>query len=173
MLGGARSGKSGHAEGLFAGGVFAGESAVRYLATGRRHPDDADWDARIERHRLRRPAHWATVEGQPLPAALAADRHTPTLVDDLGTWLAGVFDDTGCWDGDPAPVLDHTARLVAAVAAYRGPLALVSPEVGMGIVPATRAGRVFRDQIGALNARVAEVCDRVVLVVAGLPLTLK
>ena len=65
------------------------------------------------------------------------------------------------------------AALVAAVAAAPGRVVLVSAEVGLGVVPATRAGRLFRDELGALNAALAAVCDEVVLLVAGLPLRLK
>lgn len=59
------------------------------------------------------------------------------------------------------------------MASYPDRLLLVSPEVGMGVIPEHRSGRLFRDEIGALNARLADVCDDVILVVAGLPLTLK
>lgn len=168
VLGGARSGKSGYAESLLGPSL-----PVRYLATARRYPGDDDWDRRIEQHRVRRPAHWVTVEGVPLATTLGDHRDRPTLVDDLGTWLTGVFDDTESWDRDSGLHLPHTQALVAAIAAFTGELVIVSPEVGMGIVPETRGGRVFRDEIGLLNAQVAEVCDRVLLVVAGLALTLK
>jgi adenosylcobinamide kinase/adenosylcobinamide-phosphate guanylyltransferase len=64
-------------------------------------------------------------------------------------------------------------ELVTSVRDYPGDLVLVTPEVGLGVIPETRSGRLFLDEIGALNARLAEVCDRVVLVVAGLTMTLK
>ena len=96
----------------------------------------------------------------------------PLLVDDLATWLTGVLDDTGAWDRavDVSPQVD---ALVDAVSAAPGPVVLVSAEVGLGVVPSTRAGRVFRDELGALNAALARVCDEVVLLVAGLPVRLK
>lgn len=169
VLGGARSGKSAYAEGL----LDAAE--VDYVATARRIPGDAEWDARIAAHVARRPAGWRTVEPADLVAALRASRRAPVLVDDVATWLTGELDDSGGWDGGGA--LDRCrarcADLVAAVSAYPGRLVLVSAEIGLGVVPATRAGRLFRDELGALNADLAATCDEVQLLVAGLPLRLR
>lgn len=165
MLGGARSGKSAHAEGLAAG-------VVTYVATARRDPSDVEWQARIAAHVARRPSSWSTVETTDLPRVLS-DVPGTVLVDDLATWLTGVLDDTGAWEG---PVDDARLRcdaLVDAVARRTEPLVLVSAEVGLGVVPATRSGRLFRDELGSLNARLAQVCDEVLLLVAGLPLRLK
>jgi adenosylcobinamide kinase/adenosylcobinamide-phosphate guanylyltransferase len=99
----------------------------------------------------------------------------PLLVDDLATWLAGVLDDFGAWEAPTVPLAVGAAvdELVAAVAAAPDRVVLVSAEVGLGVVPETRAGRLFRDELGALNAALAAVCDEVVLLVAGLPLRLK
>jgi adenosyl cobinamide kinase/adenosyl cobinamide phosphate guanylyltransferase len=152
------------------------DAPVRYLATARRLPGDAEWDARIVAHRARRPAGWTTVEEPDVPALLhAAETDTPLLVDDLATWLTGVLDDAQAWDRPevPAQVGERVAALVDAVAACRGRVVLVSAEVGLGVVPSSRAGRVFRDELGALNAALATVCDEVLLLVAGLPLRLK
>ncbi|WP_241665721.1 bifunctional adenosylcobinamide kinase/adenosylcobinamide-phosphate guanylyltransferase [Prescottella subtropica] len=175
VLGGARSGKSAHAEGLL--DDLPADAAVRYVATARRYPGDADWDARIEQHQRRRPAAWTTVETgleTTLTSVLTASGpHPPTLVDDLGTWLTGVLDDDAAWDAPRGTIAPIVEALVAAVAGFDGRLLLVSPEVGLGVIPETRSGRLFRDEIGALNSRLAAVCDDVVLVVAGLPLTLK
>jgi len=149
---------------------------VHYLATARRWPGDAAWDARIAAHRARRPAGWTTLEEPDVPALLrAADPGVPLLVDDLATWLTGVLDDAGAWERPdvPAVVGERAAALVDAVAANRGRVVLVSAEVGLGVVPSTRAGRLFRDELGALNAALAAVCDEVLLLVAGLPLRLK
>jgi adenosylcobinamide kinase / adenosylcobinamide-phosphate guanylyltransferase len=149
---------------------------VHYLATARRRPGDAEWDARIAVHRSRRPAGWTTVEEPDVPALLrAAEPGAPLLVDDLATWLTGVLDDAQAWERTdvPAVVGDHVAALVDAVGSCRGRAVLVSAEVGLGVVPSTRAGRVFRDELGALNAALAAVCDEVLLLVAGLPLRLK
>ena len=77
------------------------------------------------------------------------------------------------WEKPRGTVAARLDALVDAVAACRGRLVLVTPEVGQGVVPATASGRLFRDEIGLLNQRLADVCDEVVFVVAGLPLTLK
>ena len=176
VLGGARSGKSAHAEGLVADG-----EALHYLATSRRDPADAEWTERIAAHVARRPASWTTAEvGGPgaLSGALgAATAGGPALlVDDLATWLTGVLDDAGAWDRDPGAlqrVEQDCAGLERAVAGCPARLVLVSAEVGLGIVPATRSGRLFRDRLGELNARLAERCDEVLLLVAGVPLRLR
>jgi adenosylcobinamide kinase/adenosylcobinamide-phosphate guanylyltransferase len=166
VLGGTRSGKSGYAEEL-----LPADAPVRYLATARRHADDAEWTARIDAHRARRPPAWTTVE-EPDVAAVVRAGGGPLLVDDLATWLTAVLDDAGAWERavDIAP---HVDALVDAVSAAPGRVVLVSAEVGLGVVPSTRAGRVFRDELGALNAALARVCDEVVLLVAGLPVRLK
>jgi adenosyl cobinamide kinase/adenosyl cobinamide phosphate guanylyltransferase len=169
VLGGTRSGKSGYAEDL-----LPADAAVRYLATARRRADDAEWDARIDTHRARRPQAWTTVE-EPDVCALVRDGGGPLLVDDLATWLTGILDDAAAWDRPDAlsAVSGRVEALVDAVRAAPGRVVLVSAEVGLGVVPATRAGRLFRDELGALNAALAGVCDEVVLLVAGLPLHLK
>ena len=149
---------------------------MHYLATARRRPGDAEWDARIAAHRARRPAGWATVEEPDVPALLrAAEPGVPLLVDDLATWLTNVLDDAQAWDrADVPPIVGEcVAELVTAVAECPGRVVLVSAEVGLGVVPSTRAGRVFRDELGAVNAALAAVCDEVWLLVAGLPLRLK
>jgi adenosyl cobinamide kinase/adenosyl cobinamide phosphate guanylyltransferase len=169
VLGGARSGKSAYAEGLLR------EPVVCYLATGRRQPDDADWDARIAAHTARRPSGWCTVEPADLASALRSAGTVPVLVDDIATWLAGELDDAGVWN-DQAAIPTCRARcaeLVSAVASCPARLVMVSAEVGLGVVPATYSGRLFRDELGALNTHLAAVCQEVVLVVAGLPLTLR
>ncbi|HEU0088290.1 MAG TPA: bifunctional adenosylcobinamide kinase/adenosylcobinamide-phosphate guanylyltransferase [Pseudonocardiaceae bacterium] len=170
VLGGARSGKSGYAEGLL------GAVRVDYLATARRVPGDADWEARIAAHIARRPPGWRTVEPCDLPAALRAAGPVPVLVDDVATWLAGELDDAGAWAGGGDAVAAcrvRCAELVAAVVSCPARLVLVSAEVGLGVVPTTCAGRLFRDELGALNAALAAVCEQVLLLVAGLPLRLR
>ncbi|TWP48893.1 bifunctional adenosylcobinamide kinase/adenosylcobinamide-phosphate guanylyltransferase [Lentzea tibetensis] len=173
VLGGARSGKSAHAEGLLT------DPAVTYVATSRRYPDDPDWDARIARHVARRPAGWHTVEAPApgdLPALLTATRpEDPSiLVDDLSTWLVGALDDAGAWEGHGFELVEREVdALLSAVTACRTRLVLVSAEVGLGVVPSTHSGRLFRDHLGSLNARLAEVCDEVLLLVAGIPLRLR
>lgn len=172
VLGGARSGKSGQAESLIGG---ATDEPVRYVATSRLDPADADWAQRVHEHRVRRPATWFTVEtasGAGL-AEVLRDGAPPTLVDDLGTWLTAEMDAADAWELPRGTLAPRVDELVDAVAHYPGRLVLVSPEVGLGVIPETRSGRLFRDEIGALNARLARACDEVLLVVAGLAVTLK
>jgi len=165
VLGGSRSGKSAVAERL-----LRHEPTVTYVATGP-VPDggDPEWSGRVERHRARRPAGWTTVETADLAGAL---RQAPgaVLVDAVGSWLTGVLDQTGAWDGSPGWSAACTARtdeLVRAWGDARGPVVAVSDEVGSGVVPATASGRLFRDRLGELNARLSLAADRAVLVVAG------
>lgn len=152
---------------------------MTYVATARRYPDDPDWDERIALHVARRPSTWHTVEASApadLPALLTATQYEdpPILVDDLSTWLVGVLDDAGAWEGDGTDAITRAAdQLVRSVATCRARLVLVTAEVGLGVIPSTRSGRLFRDHLGALNASVAEVCDDVTLLVAGIPLTLR
>lgn len=170
VLGGARSGKSAYAEGLLAA------DRVDYLATARRNEADPEWEARIAAHVARRPPGWRTIEPADLVAALRNAGPDPVLVDDIAAWLTGELDDAGAWEDEPVAVLACRARcaeLVLAVAACPAELVLVSAEVGLGVVPATRSGRLFRDELGMLNADLAAVCERVQLLVAGLPVQLR
>jgi len=170
VLGGIRSGKSQWAETAIAESSGAGQP-VRYLATGATPGGDADWATRIAAHRARRPAHWSTVETVDVATQLRSEVAIPTLVDDIGGWLTSVMDRRDAWStGSVAADVDD---LVDAVGAFPSPLALVSPEVGLTVVPQTSAGRRFADELGSLNQRLAGLCDRVVLVVAGQPLTVK
>lgn len=121
-------------------------------------------------HYARRPSTWTVVENIDLVEVLRTTG--PTVVaDDIGTWLTARIDDAGAWDLPRGTV--PTADLVDAVAHYSGRLLLVSPEVGLGVVPPTASGRLFRDELGDLNQRLARVCDEVLFVVAGLPMRLK
>ncbi|MGU3502858.1 bifunctional adenosylcobinamide kinase/adenosylcobinamide-phosphate guanylyltransferase [Mycobacterium sp. C31M] len=166
ILGGIRSGKSQYAEAL-----LADAPAVRYLATGPVPEGQDSWTARVDAHRSRRASHWATVESADAATQLRTDRVTATLVDDIGGWLTAAMDRRGAWAG--APVGPDADELCAAVGEYTGPLVLVSPEVGLTVVSATPAGRLFTDELGTLNQRLAALCDRVVLVIAGQPLVVK
>jgi len=168
VLGGARSGKSAYAEHL-----LPPDTPVTYVATARRDPADAEWEARIATHIARRPAAWHTVEPADLAALITTATDQILLVDDLATWLTGVLDDTSAWEGSLAAAERRVDDLVAAVIRCRVRLVLVSAEVGLGVVPETRSGRLFRDELGSLNARLAWVCEESVLLVAGLPVSLK
>jgi adenosylcobinamide kinase/adenosylcobinamide-phosphate guanylyltransferase len=166
VLGGVRSGKSSWAE-----QQLAGHARVDYLATAAER-DDADWARRIAEHRQRRPAHWRTVQTLDLAAALIAPS-APLLVDDLGNWLARTIDRTGGWDGELSGLRGEAAELVRAWLGCPGRVVLVSSEVGSGIHPESRSGRIFADELGRLNTALAAAADEVVLVVAGLPLWLR
>jgi adenosylcobinamide kinase/adenosylcobinamide-phosphate guanylyltransferase len=162
VLGGARSGKSRHAEML-----IEAHGCGLYLATA--EPGDHEMAARIEAHRARRGAAWTTIE-EPLELAAALARHSradrPILVDCLTLWLSNLM--LAGRDLEAA-----TAGLAACLTGLAGPVVLVSNEVGLGIVPDNAQARRFRDGAGRLNQAVAAVCQQVVLVAAGLPLVLK
>lgn len=172
VTGGVRSGKSFHAESL-----VVGEPVVTYVAPGPSVDDepDPDWRSRVEAHRSRRPGHWRTIETVDLPAALA-EAEGAVLIDCLGTWLTAQLDELDAWDAvreDWEAVLRERIDAAAeAVAARPGPVVVVTNEVGLGVVPEHRSGRIFRDLLGLANQRVAAECDQVLLVVAGRVLTL-
>ncbi len=169
VLGGARSGKSAFAEEL------VGESACQYVATARPWPGDEDFANRIAEHRNRRPAHWHTEDSRDAIEVLRTPPTATVLVDDLGTWLTHLIDSHAGWERPRGAVDTHIQELVTAIANYPTDrdVIIVSPEVGMGVIPEHRAGRLFRDELGRLNAEVATVCDQVVLVIAGQQLVLK
>lgn len=166
VTGGVRSGKSSHAERL-----LEHAPAVTYVAPGPTPDEDADpdWAARIAAHRARRPAHWTTLESRDLAAALAVDG--AILVDCLGTWLAAVLDEASLWDAGSGEIHRHvsaqTDAAIAALGAAPGPVVVVTNEVGLGVVPEHRSGRLFRDLLGVVNQRFGAACDEVHLVVAG------
>jgi adenosylcobinamide kinase/adenosylcobinamide-phosphate guanylyltransferase len=179
VTGGARSGKS-----RFAVAEQSDHRRVVFLATAQ--AGDADMAARIRRHRAERPAHWTTIE-EPLDlvaraeevgagaGALSARRGAlargvdAIIIDCLTLWvanrvLAGHTDDA---------ILQGADALADLVKQRPCALTIVSNEVGAGVHPETSAGLRFRDLLGSVNQRVAAACDRVVLLVAGVPLTVK
>ena len=182
ILGGQRSGKSARAEALAAQwlGQSPGHRAV-FIATARAWDDEMR--ERIDRHRrdraLRLPA-MQTVE-EPLELARAIGGHsqpgTLLVVDCLTLWLTNLLmpagQDCGAAPVPAAALAAHSALLVASLGAARGPMVLVSNEIGLGVVPLGREVRAFVDVLGRLNQEVAAACDRVTLMAAGLPLTLK
>ena len=169
VLGGIKSGKSRWAEAAIAESLGPVEP-VRYLATGSVTDSDPAWVRRIAQHRERRPSHWSTVESDDIPTHLRQPPAAPTLVDDVPGWLTAVLDRRGWESGSVSADVDE---MLAAVASFDSPLVLVSHEVGLTIVAATVSGRRFTDELGALNQRLATLCDRVVLMVAGQPLQIK
>lgn len=157
VTGGARSGKSALAEGIV---TRLGGPAV-YIATAQAL--DREMAARIELHRQRRDGGWRTIEEpRDLVAALnGSDGQGVRLVDCLTLWLAN--------SGEGA----ETAPLIAALRRQSSPVVLVTNELGLGIVPADRATRRFRDEHGWMNQAVAAIADEVWMAVSGLPLRLK
>ena len=168
VLGGSRSGKSAFAESL-----LEGHEDVTYLATSAGAPDDAEWASRVAKHRARRPAGWSTLETT-APSDLL--RRGTVLVDSVTTWVAALMDETGVW-ADEAGADERLAgrcdALVNAWAMTPAHVVAVSDEVGLGVVPETRAGRLFRDVLGEVNQRLAGTADEVWFVVAGLPQRLR
>ncbi len=168
VLGGSRSGKSAHAERL-----LADRSDVTYLATSLPPGEDAEWAARVAVHRARRPGSWTTVETT-APADLV--REGTVLVDSVTTWVAALLDESGVWSEQPGAAARLDARCDALLAAWTSTPAhvvAVSDEVGLGVVPETRSGRLFRDVLGSVNQRLAGSADEVWFVVAGLPQRLR
>ncbi|MCW2597721.1 MAG: cobU [Jatrophihabitans sp.] len=166
VLGGARSGKSRAAEGM-----YRGINPVIYVACGPSvDGSDPEWADRVAAHQARRPSGWDTLETRDLTSVLQTPG-PPALFDCLGTWLAGVMDDCGVWSGQADSDALLAARVDALVAAWAHParrVVAVSNEVGSGIVPATASGRRFRDELGSVNARIAATSDAVWLVTAGI-----
>jgi adenosylcobinamide kinase/adenosylcobinamide-phosphate guanylyltransferase len=165
VLGGARSGKSRYAESLIAALPPPWQPPWTYLATA--EAADAEMATRIAAHRARRGPQWRTIEApRDLAAALNSCRTAPALVDCLTLWLSNLM----LADADIDAEIDRLEQTLANVVA---PAVLVANEVGFGIVPDNPLGRRFRDLQGVLNQRMAARADRVVLVVAGLPLAIK
>ena len=163
VLGGARSGKSRHAESL----VLETGLVPVYVATGAAL--DAEMAARIAAHRTRRGATWRTVE-EPLDLASVLLRECgpdrAVLVDCLTLWLTNLM-------VAKRPVRAEMTRLVELLPTLPGTLVLVSNEVGLGVVPTDAMARAFIGHVGWLHQRIAEQADVVVFMAAGLPLHLK
>ncbi|MDR2259887.1 MAG: bifunctional adenosylcobinamide kinase/adenosylcobinamide-phosphate guanylyltransferase [Azoarcus sp.] len=180
IIGGARSGKSAHAEKLARGAETGGQRII-YIATAA--AGDAEMAARIARHRARRPPHWRTEETPLRLASTLCELAAPDvfiIVDCLTLWLSNLF-----FAGSAAaqaeagreidcPLLrEEIETLEKALPRLPGRIVLVSNEIGGGIVPAAPLARAFADEQGWLNQRVAACCDKVTLMVAGLPLRVK
>lgn len=163
VIGGARSGKSRYAQAR----IEAVPGRLTFIATA--DALDAEMAERIARHRADRGPRWTTFDA-PLELCSAIEQASESadaiLVDCLTLWLSNLI-----WAG--RDVDQATAALSDAVRSCRAPLALVANEVGMGIVPVNALARRFRDCAGVLNQRIAAVAGEVILVAAGLPLTLK
>lgn len=179
ILGGARSGKSDLAQRL----ATAARRDVLFIAT--MQPLDDETRLRVDTHSAARPGHWTTVEA-PYDVVAALDAHARpgacVVIDCLTLWVSNLLLDQVGEGGDvpaerAAAAVDTIVRRAAALAqraqAHDGDAIIVSNEVGLGIVPATPLGRMFRDALGGVNREVAARADRVYGVVAGLALELK
>ena len=163
ILGGARSGKS-----IAAERRLAAEPEVLYVATGGDDSGDAEWAARVAKHRARRPAGWGLVETIELVSLLDADG-PPLLIDCLTLWLSRTMDALDIWSdlsraglveqriADLADAWIRTTRLVVAV----------SNDIGSGVVPADAGTRLFRDLMGRLNTTISLASDQVLWTIAG------
>lgn len=176
VIGGTRSGKSAHAEAL----ALASGKRVIYIATA--EAGDEEMQQRIAHHRDRRDKRWITVE-QPITLGTLIEQHgdeeVVLLIDCLTVWLSNLlfseamaFPEVGHIE---PPDVFHRERkaLLNALQNARADVILVANEVGQGVVPTGAITRWFVDEAGRLNQAVAAICDRAVLVVAGLPLLLK
>jgi adenosylcobinamide kinase/adenosylcobinamide-phosphate guanylyltransferase len=166
VLGGARSGKSRYVQAL-----AAGVSPVAFVATAQR--SDEEMLQKIERHRAERPKDWRTIE-EPLELdrvlAEEGSCHRIVVVDCLTLYAANLLD---AEHGDLIAAGKRLQKFYAVLSSVPSSVALVSNEVGSGIVPSFPEGRKYRDLLGEINQRVASVADNVLLMVAGLPLALK
>lgn len=159
VTGPVRSGKSEWAETL----ANRSQKAVVYVATSQLDPTDCEWQARIDRHRRRRPATWQTLQ-VPIdlaPTLQAAAASECLLVDSLGTWLANLLDQPDAtWERTQQQLLTSLQHRAAQVI-------LVAEETGWGVVPAFPLGRTFRDRLGSLTRQIGAIADLVYLVTAG------
>ena len=176
IIGGARSGKSAYAERL----AVASRKRIIYIATA--HAGDDEMKNRIAHHRERRDVDWTTVE-ESMELGRAIEKYTGPdtliLVDCLTVWLSNLlfskartYPEVGTIK-PPAAVQRQRALLLTALENAKGDVILVSNEIGQGVIPQGAISRWFVDESGRLNQDVAAVCDRAVLIVAGLPLALK
>ncbi len=178
VLGGARAGKSAYAERLAAG--FGPQ--VLYVATA--EPKDDEMRMRVEAHRARRPATWTTLEApksvgetlltaQPAVDAVLLDCLTLLVTNLVLSRGEAAVEDLAAEGSADAAVNAEIETLLRAQRRLGWPMVVVSNEVGMGLVPPYPLGRLYRDVLGRANQRLAGVADRVYLLVAGLPITVR
>ena len=164
VTGPARSGKSEWAEAL----ARQSGKAVIYVATAQTNPNDLEWQARIERHRDRRPETWQTIQ-EPIELARVIQQAQPDtclLVDSLGTWLANLLEqDETAWEQTQQTLLHSLQQTQSQVI-------LVAEETGWGVVPAYPIGRAFRDRLGTLVRHIGAIANVVYLVTGGYVLNL-
>jgi len=165
ILGGVRSGKSRLAESLANETGFG----VSYIATAK--AEDAEMCERIATHRARRPPNWKLIEEPYKLASTLVEHAAPErclLVECLTLWVTNMLTTE-----DDRVFEYERAGFLSALSAVPGQIILVSNETNMGVVPMGELSRRFCDNIGALHQELAQICDRVILTVAGLPHVLK
>ena len=159
VTGATRSGKSEWAELL----AMRSQKSIIYIATAIRYPDDAEWESRLQKHSDRRPENWQTLE---VPIALAKSildikGDSYILVDSLGTWLANLLEE------DEPTWIKTEIELLQSIQACTVDITIVSEEVGWGLVPEYKLGRIFRDRLGGLSRKIGAIADVVYLVTGG------
>lgn len=165
IIGGARSGKSRLAEKLATDSTLP----VIYIATSQ--PLDGEMSERVAQHRRRRPDHWGLIEEPVELARVLRENAAPgrcLLVDCLTLWLTNLL-----MLDDAERLVQEREQLLETLATLPGEIIFVSNETGLGVVPLGELTRRYVDEAGWLHQALAERCQRVVLTVAGLPLTLK
>lgn len=166
VLGGAQSGKSHYAQQL-----ASHSEHVTFIATAPR--SDTEMRKKIARHRRERPVAWSTVEA-PLNLAqtISSESHKANvvLIDCLTIYVANVM---GARKASSGTLKKHIEAVCGAIRASKADVIVVSNEVGSGVVPPYRSGRIYRDFLGQMNREIAQIADKVVLMIAGVPLTLK
>ena len=173
LLGGARAGKSAYAMGLAQDGECASGNEICFIATAQGL--DEDMTKRIACHRAERPTNWRTIEEpcQIDEALKQASEARIVIVDCLtlfvSNWLMRHEDEHECEQF----VRRITRNFLALAQTRQQTIICVSNEVGLGVVPDARLGRVFRDLLGRVNQEFAAAADEVYLLIAGLPLKLK
>ena len=166
VIGGCRSGKSSHA--LHLAEQIPGQQIFIATCTA----PDKEMEQRVLRHRQQRGNAWKTLE-VPLLISEAINKHSQKgnviLIDCLTLWINNLIMD----DEDPTKIDEKILKLTQSIVKAECPVILVSNEVGTGIVPDNRLARLFRDIAGFANQKVATCVDRVIWMVAGIPVKIK
>jgi Adenosyl cobinamide kinase/adenosyl cobinamide phosphate guanylyltransferase len=184
VTGGGRSGKSAYAESIINANGLPANDGVLYIATAAR--TDREMEERINHHRAKRPKDWITWERHSNFVAIESEfdkeKFGTILLDCVGNLLMGILfeeiPDPENFSGDDFRkieqlVISEFYDLSAYANKYNKRLILVTNEVGMGIIPETRYSRYYRDALGRINKHIAKAADKVVLMVAGIPMELK
>ena len=176
ITGGARSGKS-----TFAEKLASKTDSVLYIATS--VPFDDEMKDRVRRHRERRPSSWDTYEGyKGLKDIIAGTGKKMVLLDCVTIMIANLLMDANLdWDNVPIDVIDEVEKgiekeimgIIEGARKSSADVVLVTNEIGMGLVPEYRLGRIFRDIAGRMNQLVAAAADEVYMVIAGIPVKIK